>query len=159
MAVLRPVCGSWINVPRPDLAARPRRGGNGRHRRKRRLDLLLTAPGQVVVREPAGMGDQQPDRLGGVDRAAAADRHQAVAASGRDRRPGPQARRLRSGWLATSLKTTACLPSGPATIAVSPLGDQPGISHDQRSRAPQPRQLADQKLASARRQTESGSEK
>ena len=145
-------------MPRPTSLPVPAVVGTAAMGGRDGLDLLLTAPGQVVVGEPAGMGDQQPDRLGRIDRTSAADRHQTVAGLGPIAfQAGKHIVFSRVGR--TSLKTTACLPSGPATCAVSPIGDQPGISHDQRSRYPQSRSLAGKMPASPRRQTRCGSEK
>ena len=90
--------GKLDQCPAARLAARPRGGRNRDHRRHRGPDLVLTPSGQVVVGQPAGMGDQQPDRLGGIDRAAAADPDQAVATSRRDSDPARRGRPPRSGW-------------------------------------------------------------
>ena len=60
------------------LAAGSRRRGNGDHGRKIRRDPIQPPLGQVIIRQPPGMRDEQSDRLGGVDRTPSTQADQAV---------------------------------------------------------------------------------
>ena len=113
------------------------------------LDLVLTASGQVVVGEPPGMRDQQPDRLGGIDRTAASESDQSVAAR-----------------VAIAIQTSQNVLLGRVRLDVAeddrllsqraddlrdqPGGDQPRVGHHQGPSDAQPGQLSGKQPAGAR---------
>ena len=140
---MRPVCGSWIRAPRPASVPVPAVVGTATIGGRSARDPVEPAGRQVVVGERARVGRQQPDRLGRVDRAAAAEADEAVAApvavDGRGR-PG---RRPRSGWPGRRRRPRRAA-ERPDHLGDEPRRDQARVGDDQRARHAEPGQLAGQ---------------